>query len=165
MKKTKHIKRAIYSGTFDPITKGHLNIIKRSAKIFDEVIVAVAKSSAKKPMFSLSQRKKMIKASLKNIKNSNIKVIAFEGLLVNFCYEHKANIIVRGVRSVGDFEYELQMGYANASLNKKLETIYMMPSLKYGFVSSSVVRSILNFEGSVKHLMPKKAYKIMKGLN
>lgn len=161
MKKVKKTKKAIYSGTFDPITKGHLSLIKRSAKMFDEVIIAVAKSSAKKPMFSLAQREEMINASLKGIKN--IKVIAFEGLLVNFCREHDTNIMLRGVRSVGDFEYELQMGYANASLNKKLETLYMMPSLKYGFVSSSVVRAILNFEGSVKHLMPKKAYKLMKG--
>jgi len=159
----KKIKRAIYSGTFDPITKGHLSIIKRSAKIFDEVIVAVAKSSAKKPMFSLTQRKEMIKVSIKGIKN--VKVIAFEGLLVDFCHKQHTNIIIRGVRSVGDFEYELQMGYANASLDKKLETIYMMPSLKYAFVSSSVLRAILNFEGSIKHLMPKKAHKLMKGFN
>ena len=161
MKQNKKVQKAIYSGTFDPISKGHLSIIKRSAKMFDEVIVAVAKSSAKKPLFTLKQRQEMLSISLKGL--NNVKVIAFEGLMVDFCQTHHANIILRGVRNVGDFDYELQMAYANNDLNHRIETLFLLPSLKYSFVSSSLIRTLLHFQTSVKHLMPKSAYKLMKG--
>ena len=146
------IKRAIYPGTFDPITNGHLDIITRACKMFDEIIVAVAESEAKKPMFTLQQRIDMVKVVTKDF--PKIKVIGFHNLLVNLSDELEANIIIRGLRAVSDFEYELQMGYANASLKKDLETVYLMPSLEHAFVSSSVVRSILNFDGKVEHLVP-----------
>ena len=156
------IKRAIYPGTFDPITNGHLDIITRACKMFDEIIVAVAESEAKKPMFTLEQRIDMVKVVTKNF--PKIKVIGFHNLLVNLSDELEANIIIRGLRAVSDFEYELQMGYANASLKKDLETVYLMPSLEHAFVSSSVVRSILNFDGKVEHLVPPEALKRIKYL-
>ncbi len=153
-------RRAIYPGTFDPITNGHLDIIKRACKIFDEIIVAVAQSEAKKPLFSLEERIKMIKATTQN--HPKIKVIGFENLLVNLSDELDANFIIRGLRAVSDFEYELQMGYANSSLKKELETIYLMPNLEQAFVSSSVVRSILYFDGKIDHLVPKEVYNMIK---
>ena len=156
------IKRAIYPGTFDPITNGHLDIITRACKMFDEIIVAVAESEAKKPMFTLQQRIDMVKVVTKDF--PKIKVIGFHNLLVNLSDELEANIIIRGLRAVSDFEYELQMGYANASLKKDLETVYLMPSLEHAFVSSSVVRSILNFDGKVEHLVPAEALKQIKCL-
>jgi len=156
------VRRAIYPGTFDPITNGHLDIITRACHMFDEIIVAVADSEAKKPMFTLEQRIDMVKAATK--KFPQIKVIGFQGLLVDLSDELDANILVRGLRAVSDFEYELQMGYANASLKKELETVYLMPTLEHAFVSSSVVRSILNFDGKVEHLVPDEALKLIKCL-
>ena len=155
----KTIKRAIYPGTFDPITNGHLDVIQRACKIFDEIIVAVAQSEAKKPMFDHQMRIEMVKAVVKD--HPKVKVVGFENLLVNLSDELDANFIIRGLRAVSDFEYELQMGYANASLKKELEMIYLMPSLEYAFVSSSVVRSILHFDGKVDHLLPREAYEII----
>ena len=145
------IKRAIYPGTFDPLTVGHLDIIRRACTMFDEIIVAVADSRAKKPMFDLEQRIEMVKAATAEF--PKLKVVGFDSLLVTLSDELDSNIIIRGLRAVSDFEYELQMGYANASLKEDLETIYLMPSLKRAFVSSSVVRTILNFDGKVDHLV------------
>ena len=154
------MRRAVYPGTFDPITNGHLDIIKRACKMFDEIVVAVAESEAKKPMFTLQQRIAMVEAATADF--PKIKVIGFHNLLVNLSDELDANIVIRGLRAVSDFEYELQMGYANASLKKELETVYLMPSLEHAFVSSSVVRTILNFDGKVEHLVPPKALELMK---
>ncbi len=153
-------RKAIYPGTFDPITNGHLDIIARACRMFDEIIVAVADSEAKKPMFSLEQRIEMAKVATK--KFPKVKVVGFNNLLVNLSDELQANIIIRGLRAVSDFEYELQMGYANASLKKELETVYLMPSLEHAFVSSSVVRSILHFDGKVEHLVPQEALNLIK---
>jgi pantetheine-phosphate adenylyltransferase len=157
-----NIKRAIYPGTFDPITNGHLDIITRACHMFDEIIVAVADSEAKKPMFSLEQRIEMVEAATKEF--PKIKVVGFHSLLVDLSDDLDANIVIRGLRAVSDFEYELQMGYANASLKKELETVYLMPSLEHAFVSSSVVRSILNFDGKIEHLVPEAALKLIKSL-
>ena len=153
-------KRAIYPGTFDPITNGHLDIITRACHIFDEVIIAVAENRAKKPLFSLKHRIEMVEAVIQEL--PKVKVVGFESLLVDLSDTLHANTIVRGLRAVSDFEYELQMGYANASLKKELETIYLMPSLEHAFVSSSVVRSILAFDGKVEHLVPSKAFGLIK---
>jgi pantetheine-phosphate adenylyltransferase len=153
-------RKAIYPGTFDPITNGHLDIIKRACSMFDEIIVAVAASEAKKPMFSLEQRIQMVQSATKDF--PKISVVGFDNLLVNLSDDLNANIIIRGLRAVSDFEYELQMGYANASLKKDLETIYLMPSLKHAFVSSSVVRSILAFDGKVDHLLDDSTYRMIK---
>jgi len=154
------IKKAVYAGTFDPITLGHLDIISRASTLFDEIIIAVADSKSKNPLFYLSQRQAMIEASIKHI--SNVKVMVFKGLLVDFCDSIDANVIVRGLRSVSDFDYEIQMGYANHSLNPHIESVYLMPSLEYSFISASVVRSILPFSFEVAHLMPPQALTLLK---
>ncbi|WP_291952662.1 pantetheine-phosphate adenylyltransferase [Campylobacter sp.] len=153
----------LYPGTFDPITNGHLDVILRASKIFDEVVVAIAKNDSKNPLFSLEQRKKMVLVATKGIKN--IKIVTFDNLLVNFAKELKINIIVRGLRAVSDFEYELQIGYANHMLWENLETIYLMPNLKNSFVSSSIVRSIYLHGGNVDKLVPQEIIPLLKEEN
>lgn len=155
-------KIAIYPGTFDPITNGHLDVIIRSSKIFDKVIVAVAHSMEKNPMFSIENRVKMIKLSIENM--PNITVESFDNLLADFAKDRDCNILVRGLRAVSDFEYELQIGYANTSLNPSLETICLLSSLKNAFISSSVVRSILRYNGVITHLVPKKVDEFIASL-
>ena len=152
-------KVAIYPGTFDPITLGHLSVIKRARKIFDKVIVGVADSGTKKPMFDLETRVLMAKASLEKI--SSVDVSPFYSLLVNFCQDQKVNTIIRGLRAVSDFEYELQMGYANASIDKNIDTIYLMPSLEHAFISSTVVRDIVRHKGNASHLVPREILKFL----
>ncbi|MBN2768226.1 MAG: pantetheine-phosphate adenylyltransferase [Campylobacterales bacterium] len=154
------MKKAIYPGTFDPVTNGHLDIIKRACSIFDEVVIAVAHNSEKKPMFDAQQRINMIHLATK--KYDNVSVVGFDTLLVDLCDKLNADIIIRGLRAVSDFEYELQMGYANASLRKEIETVYLMPSLQNAFISSSVVRSILRYDGKVDHLVPKEILPMLK---
>jgi len=156
----KTLQKAVYSGTFDPITLGHLDIIIRASKLFDEVIIAIADSKSKKPLFCLTERKAMIEASITHL--SNVKVLSFEGLLVDVCKRISVTIIVRGMRSVSDFDYEMQMGYANNSLNPNIESVYLLPTLKYSFISSSIVRSILPFSKEVAHLMPLQAFTLLK---
>jgi len=152
-------KVAVYPGTFDPITLGHLSVIKRARKIFDKVIVGVADSGTKKPMFDLETRVLMAKASLKEI--SGVEVFPFYSLLVNFCQDQKVNTIIRGLRAVSDFEYELQMGYANASIDKNIDTVYLMPSLEHAFISSTVVRDIVRHKGDASHLVPREILKFL----
>ena len=151
--------KAIYSGPFDPITNGHLDIIKRAANIFDEVIIAVAKSELKKPMFSHEQRVEFAKAATEDIQG--VTVLGFDTLLVDLAVDLKINTIIRGLRAVSDFEFELQMGYANSSINKKIETLYLMPTLENAFVSSTIVREIIRFNGKFQHLIPEKVLKCM----
>jgi len=146
-----NVKRAIYPGTFDPVTVGHLDIMRRACSLFDEIIVAVAMSASKNPMFTVEQRIAMLEAATKDL--PNLRVVGFDNLLVDLSDSLDANVIIRGLRAVSDFEYEIQMGYANSSLKKELETIFLMPSLEYSYVSSSVVRSILPFNGKVDHLL------------
>ncbi len=146
-------RKAIYPGTFDPLTLGHLDIIKRSANMFDQIIVAIGNNPDKNPLFSIEERISMIEKATAHLKN--IEVIKFHSLLVDLSTELNANIIIRGIRSSTDFEYEQQMGYANVSLKKEIETIYLMPKLDYSFISSSVVRAILKFGGEIDHLVPK----------
>ncbi len=153
-------RRAIYPGTFDPVTVGHIDIVSRACKIFDEIIIAVAESESKKPMFSHEERISFVKTATADM--PKVKVVGFEDLLVNLTQRLDVNIIIRGLRAVSDFEYELQMGYANSSLKSELETIYLMPSLEHAFVSSSVVRSILQFGGRVDHLLPQSVYQMIK---
>jgi len=155
-----NIRRAIYPGTFDPVTVGHLDIMKRACKMFDKVVVAVAISASKNPMFTPEQRIEMLESATKDL--TNIKIIGFDNLLVDLSDKLDANVIIRGLRAVSDFEYEIQMGYANSSLKKELETIFLMPSLEYSYVSSSVVRSILPFDGKVDHLLHPNVLKMIK---
>jgi len=153
-------KRAIYSGTFDPITKGHLDIIKRGLKVYDEIIIAVADSSSKKPMFNLKQRIKLIKLATTNIEN--IKIKPFKNLMVDFAKNENVYNIIRGLRTNGDFEYELQLLYANRSLDKNFDTIFIMPTLKNSYISSTVVRELIKFNGDYSHLVSKKVNKKIK---
>lgn len=150
-------RKAIYSGTFDPITKGHMDIVCRASNIFDEVIIAVAKSKRKGPMFTHEERVKFAQVATKNMKN--VKVIGFDTLLVDLATKLEINTIIRGLRAVSDFEYELQMGYANSSINKNIETLYLMPTLENAFVSSTIVREIIRFNGKFDHLIPQEVLK------
>ena len=155
---------AIYPGTFDPLTNGHLDIIKRSVEIFDNVIVAVAQSKGKNPMFCLEERIEILHQSLEGLGLSNVRIEGFSNLLADFAREREARVIIRGLRAVSDFEYELQIGYANASLNAQLETIYFMPTLQNAFISSSVVRSIIEHNGSFSHLVPPNVGELIERL-
>lgn len=154
------IKKAIYPGTFDPLTLGHLDIVERALKIFDEITIAVALSSDKKPLFSLDDRVEMAKACFSQFKNVNVE--SYDNLLVDFATQKQTPIIIRGLRAISDFEYELQLGYANQSLNPDIETVYLMPSLEYAFISSSVVRSILKHNGDASHLLPPSVKKLIE---
>ena len=151
---------AIYPGTFDPVTIGHMDIIKRATDIFDEVIVAIAPSTDKKPMFDLETRKEMLELSSKDFEG--VKVEIFDTLLVDFAKQMGTNIILRGLRAVSDFEYELQLSYANSSLNPEIETVFLMPSLENAFISSTVVRAILRHNGPIEHLVPKEIFGILE---
>lgn len=151
----------IYPGTFDPVTNGHIDVIKRACKVFDKVIVAVALNENKTPYFCYEKRIQLAKIATKNFKN--VIVTGFDNLLVDFAKSHGINIVIRGLRAVSDFEYELQIGYANASLWSEFETIYFMPSLKNAFISSSIVRSVLKLGGDITNLVPKDILESIKG--
>lgn len=152
-------KIAIYPGTFDPITNGHLDIINRANCLFDKIIVAVAANPSKKPRYSLDERVGFVQSSISIMTNVSVK--PFDTLLVDFAKQQGAQIIIRGLRAVSDFEYELQMGYTNSSLDSTIETVYLMPTLQNAFISSSIVRSLLDYKGRVDHLVPKPVYKII----
>jgi len=152
-------KIALYPGTFDPITNGHFDVVERALGLFDEVIIAVAVSQDKKPMFTLEERIEMTKKAIAPLKN--VSVVGFNNLTVELAKEHDATILIRGLRAVSDFEYELQLGYLNNSLDDTIETVYLMPKLKHAFISSSIVRNLLKFNGKTEHLLPKEVQKII----
>jgi len=156
-------KIALYPGTFDPITNGHFDVIERALGLFDEVIVAVADSHDKKPMFTLQERIEMTKEATSHLRH--VQVVGFDNLTVELAKEHDATILIRGLRAVSDFEYELQLGYLNNSLDDTIETVYLMPKLKHAFISSSIVRNLLKFNGKTEHLLPKKVQKIIGSMN
>lgn len=145
--------RAIYPGSFDPVTLGHLDIIKRSAKIFDEVIVGVLNNNSKTPLFSVENRVKMLEEVVKDI--PNVKVMSFEGLLVDFAKSVGGQIIVRGLRAVTDFEYELQMSQTNMVLDKDIDTIFFTTSLEYAYLSSSTVKEAAFYGADISRFVPK----------
>ena len=155
-------KIALYPGTFDPITNGHFDVIERALGLFDEVIIAIAVSQDKKPMFTLDQRIEMTKKATQMLEN--VSVVGFNNLTVDLAKEHNATILIRGLRAVSDFEYELQLGYLINSLDDTIETVYLMPKLKHAFVSSSIVRNLLKFNGKTEHLLPCEVHKIIKRL-
>ena len=144
--------RAIYPGSFDPVTNGHIDIIERAAKISDELIVGVLYNKAKTPLFSVEERVKMLCEVTKDIKN--VKVLAFEGLLIEFANQMNANVIIRGLRAVTDFEYELQMSQTNHKLDSDIETLFMTTCLEYSFLSSSTVRELASFGGDISQFVP-----------
>jgi len=145
-------KIAVYPGTFDPFTEAHLDIVKRGLRIFDDVIIAVAPSQRKKPLFNLKERLTLIKKSIKAL--SNVKVEAFNGLLVDYMEEKRGVAIIRGLRAISDFEYELQMAHMNRRLHSQIETVFLMPSEQYSYLTSTIVKEVAFFGGSVKGLVP-----------
>ena len=144
---------AVYPGSFDPITNGHLDIIKRASKIYDKLIVGVLNNSSKKPMFSSEDRKEMIDEAIKDLPNVSCDV--FSGLLVDFAKNKGADVIVKGLRTVSDFEYEFQMALLNKALNPEYETMFMMTNSKYSYISSSMVKEVAKYNGELDGLVPK----------
>jgi pantetheine-phosphate adenylyltransferase len=143
---------AVCPGSFDPLTLGHLDIIKRGAKVFDEVYVVVLNNSAKNPLFSVDERIELIQEVTKNI--PNVKVDSFQGLLVDYAKSVKANAIIRGLRAVSDFEYEMQITSMNRVLNEEIETFFIMTNNQYSFLSSSIVKEVAKYNGDISELVP-----------
>ena len=144
---------AIYPGSFDPLTNGHLDIIERSAKLFDEVIVAILVNLDKEPLFTVEERVSMTRTIL-NHRFPNVRVDIFDGLLVEYAIKQQAQVIVRGIRAVSDYEYELQMALMNRRLESRLETVFMMAAEAYSYLSSRLVREVFKLGGSVDGLVP-----------
>ena len=149
----------VYPGTFDPITNGHMDIIKRASKLFDKLIVGVLINTNKKPIFTAEERVELIKESCYAL--DNIEVDCFSGLLIDFVKNKKANTIVRGLRAVSDFEYEFQMALMNRKLDENVETVFMMTSSKYSYLSSSLIKEVAKFGGCIKGLIPENVEKEM----
>ncbi len=153
-------KIAIYPGTFDPITNGHIDLIQRTIKIFDEVIVAVAPSRNKNPFFSIEERIALINDSINTLEGARAE--SFTDLLMDYAEENGSIAIVRGLRAISDFEYELQMALMNRRMNANIETVFMMPSQEYIFLSSTLVKEVASFGGSVAGLVPDAVEKALK---
>jgi pantetheine-phosphate adenylyltransferase len=153
-------KLAIYPGTFDPFTNGHLDLVVRSLRIFDEVIVALAPSQKKNPLFSVEERLALIERTLR--KYDRVRYSVFDGLLVEYVQEKKGVAIIRGLRAVSDFEYELQMALMNRRLLSEIETVFMMPSEEYSFLTATIVKEISSLGGCVKSLVPPAVEKALK---
>lgn len=143
---------AVYPGSFDPVTNGHLDVIRRAARIFDKVIVAVLVNSSKKPLFDVGERIEMIETVVKDI--PNVEVDTFSGLLVDFMRKNHATVIIKGLRAVSDFEYEFQMALMNSKLDPEIETLFMMTNSKYSYLSSSIVKEVGHLGGSLDDLVP-----------
>lgn len=144
--------RGIYPGSFDPVTFGHLDIIERASGIVDELVVAVLINSTKKSLFSVSERVKMLSEMLEG--HDNIKVESFDGLLVDYARSKNASIIVRGLRAVTDFEYELQIAQMNRTIYGEIDTIFLTTSLEYAYLSSSIVKEVASYGGDISHFVP-----------
>ncbi len=153
-------KRAVYPGTFDPITFGHIDLIKRASKIFDEVIVAVADNRQKSPLFSRQERVVMLEKAVRNIKN--VKVDSFDQLMVDYVESKKINVVIRGLRMISDFEYEFQMALTNRKLNNKIEIIFMMPNELYSFLSSKLIKEISFLGADLSQFVPEFVEKKLK---
>jgi len=145
---------AIYPGSFDPITTGHLDIIKRASCLFDKLIVAVVKNYSKKPLFTTEERMELIRRSTQGLQN--VEVDCFEGLLVDYVSNRKAQVIIKGLRAISDFEYEFQMALLNSKLKSEIETLFLMTSHKYSYLSSSMVKEIAGLGGCIQDLVPEE---------
>ena len=143
---------AIYPGSFDPLTNGHVDIIARGARLFDRVVVAILLNAGKQPLFSVEERVSIVKEVF--VGTPNVEVDTFQGLLVEYAHQKRASVIVRGLRAVADFEYELQMALMNRHLSEDLETVFMMPAEKYTYVSSRLIKEIAALGGSLTGLVP-----------
>ena len=151
---------AIYPGTFDPVTFGHIDIMRRALKLFDQVIVAVALNPNKSPLFSLEDRVHFIKEATKNLKN--LEIMPFDNLLINLAHSEKASVVIKGLRAISDFEFELQMGLMNRTLDEQIETLFMIPSQEFSFLSSNLVKETARHGGDVSKLVPKIVFKELK---
>ena len=146
------MKRAIYPGSFDPVTNGHLDVVERARKLFDEVIVAVAHNDEKQPLFSLEDRLDLLRQTVGKI--DNVRIAQFDGLLVEFAIKEEANAVIRGLRAVSDFEFEFQMALMNRKLRDSVETIFLMPKEEYTYLSSRLVKEIARLGGDVSNFVP-----------
>jgi pantetheine-phosphate adenylyltransferase len=151
---------AIYPGTFDPFTNGHLDLVNRSLRVFDKVIIAIAPSLKKTPLFALEERIELIRKSLKNY--NRIMIEPFDGLLVDYVKSKRGTVIIRGLRAVSDFEYELQMALMNRRLNPRIETVFMMPNEEYSFLTATIVKEIASLGGPVAELVPSPVEKALR---
>jgi pantetheine-phosphate adenylyltransferase len=158
------MRRAIFPGSFDPVTNGHLDIIQRGCKLFDEIIVAILVNPEKKAFFSLDERSEILSEVLRTIDSGDCKVTVerFEGLLVQYAAERQAHAIVRGIRAISDYEYELQMALMNRRLQPRLETVFMMPAEEYSYVSSRLVKEVFNLGAPIDGLVPPQVEERMK---
>ena len=148
------MKRAIYPGSFDPVTFGHIDMIERSAKIVDELVVAILVNSAKNPLFSVEERVSMLGEITGH--GPNIRIMSFHGLLIDFAQEVDASIIVRGLRAVTDFEYELQIAQTNRIVNDRIDTVFLTTSLEYAYLSSTIVKEVASYGGDISHFVPEQ---------
>jgi pantetheine-phosphate adenylyltransferase len=146
------MRTAIYPGSFDPLTNGHLDVIQRAAKLFDRVIVAVAQNDSKRPLFTLAERLALVRTAVKHL--SNVKADTFDGLLIEYVARQKAQAVVRGLRAVSDFEFEFQLALMNRKLDENIEAIFMMPKDTYTFLSSRIVKEIARLGGDVSPFVP-----------
>jgi pantetheine-phosphate adenylyltransferase len=147
-----HTVTAIYPGSFDPVTNGHLDLVARGSKLFDRLVVADLRNASKNPLFSVAERVEMLRAGTAQF--SNVEVATFEGLLVDFAREQGAHAVLRGIRAISDYEYELQMAHMNRRLHPEVETIFLMPDAQYSYVSSRLVKEVFRVGGSVEGLVP-----------
>jgi pantetheine-phosphate adenylyltransferase len=149
--------RAVYPGSFDPVTNGHIDLIQRSSALFDEVVVAVLRNTEKTPLFSSEERAEMLERVVRDLKN--VTVTSFAGLLVDFVAEIQASVIIRGIRAISDYEYELQMALMNRRLSSTIETVFMLPAEAYSYLSSKLVKEIAQLGGSIHGLVPEDVEK------
>ena len=143
---------AVYPGSFDPVTNGHIDLIQRSAALFDKVVVAILRNSGKTPLFSVDERKEMLESAVREI--GNVVITDFSGLLVDFAEQTGASVIVRGIRAISVYEYELQMALINRRLSSRVETVFMLPAETYSFVSSKLIKEIASHGGAISGLVP-----------
>ena len=153
------MKRAVYPGTFDPVTYGHLDVIKRGSKIFDELIVAVGHNPFKTPIFTVEERKEMLSKNTRKIQN--VRVDCFEGMLTDYMEEMQTNIILRGIRTVSDFEYEFQRALTNRVLKTDIETVFIMTSQEYSFLNSSLIKEAVSLGGDISKFVPSDVEKLL----
>ena len=146
------MKTVLYPGSFDPVTNGHLDVARRASRIFDKVLIAVAENSEKSPLFSTDERMELLRLACSDIRN--IEIVAFQGLLVNAVNHYRVSAVIRGIRAVSDFEYEFQMALMNRELNEKCETLFMMPSPEYSYVSSRLIKEIAKCGGDITPFVP-----------
>ena len=154
------VKRAMFAGSFDPITNGHLDVIRRASKLFGELQIGILINPNKKSLFTLEERVALVKECTKDL--DNVKVISFEGLLVKYCEENGINALVRGIRSAADVDYELQMAHMNRELDSSIETIFLPSNTKFSFISSSLIKEVLSFGADIQNLVPEEVLKELK---